>query len=117
MLALLGLLGSAAEVLARGGGGCLEAGTGILTPSGEVAIELLRRGDPVIGFRDGHTICTRVADVFAVQPTGFIEIAAQGRMLRVTPEHPVAVGAGEFLVAERLPGTLRIGAELARQAT
>ena len=109
-LALLGLLGSAAEVHARGGGGCLEAGTGILTPGGEVAIEQLHRGDAVLGLRDGQKISTTVADVFAVQPAEFIELTSGGRTLHLTPEHPVAVGAGEFLAAEKMSGARRVAA-------
>ena len=109
-LALLGWLGSAAEARARGGGGCLEAGTGILTPAGEVPIEQLQRGDAVIGQRDGRRMVTTVADVFAVQPVECIEMVSGGRTLRLTPEHPVAVGADEFLAAEKMSGARRIAA-------
>jgi predicted lipid-binding transport protein (Tim44 family) len=101
-LALLGLCVTAAEVHARGGGGCLEAGTGILTPTGEVPIEQLQRGDAVIGLRAGHRIITTVADVFRVEPAAFMELTAGGRTLRLTPEHPVATAAGCFLTAENL---------------
>ena len=101
-LALLGLGVTAAEVHARGGGGCLEAGSGILTPSGEVPIEQLQRGDAVIGLREGHRILTTVAGIFWVEPTTFIEVTAGGRTLRLTPEHPVATAPGCFLTAERL---------------
>ncbi|MCX7010143.1 MAG: TIM44-like domain-containing protein, partial [Kiritimatiellaeota bacterium] len=109
-LALLGLLGSATEVFARGGGGCLEAGTGILTPVGEIPIEQLQRGDAVIGLRAGQRIHTTVADVFVVRPAEFIEITQRGRLLHLTPEHPVAVGMGEFLAAEKIPGARRVAA-------
>ena len=98
-LALLGLCVTAAAVQARGGGGCLEAGTGILTPSGEVPIEQLQRGDAVIGLRAGQRILTTVADVFRVEPEAYIEVTAGGRTLRLTPEHPVATAAGCFLTA------------------
>ena len=110
-LALLGLCVTAAEVRARGGGGCLAAGTGILTPSGEIPIEHLQRGDAVIGLRDGHRrITTTVADIFAVEPTEFIEVTCGGHALRLTPEHPVAIGAGEFLVASKLSAACRMAA-------
>ncbi len=109
-LALLGWLGLAAEARARGGGGCLEAGTGILTPAGEMPVEQLRRGDAVIGLRDGQRFRTTVADVFVIHPAEFIEITAHGRLLRLTPEHPVAIGEGEFLAAEKLPGAHRVAA-------
>ena len=107
-LALLGLCVTAAEVHARGGGGCLEAGTAILTPSGEIPIELLQRGDAVIGLRDGRKISTTVADVFRVQPREFIELTTSGRVLRLTPEHPLALGAGEFLAAGKMTGARRV---------
>lgn len=110
MLSLLGLFGSAADVFARGGGGCLEAGTGILTPSGEVAIEQLRPGDTVIGLRDGQVIPTTVADVFAVRPQEFVELRRGGRTLRLTPEHPVGTGPGQFMTAEKIPGARRFAA-------
>ena len=105
-LALLVLCVTAEEVLARGGGGCLEAGTGILTPAGEVPIEQLRRGDAVMGVRAGHRIRTTVADVFRVESDVFIELTAGGRTLRLTPEHPVATAPGCFLSA----GSLQIPA-------
>ena len=107
-LALLGLCVTAADVRARGGGGCLEAGTAILTPSGEIPIERLQRGDAVIGLRDGRKISTTVADVFRVQPQEFIEQTSNGRVLRLTPEHPVAIGAGEFLAAGKMNGARRV---------
>ncbi|TAN36507.1 MAG: hypothetical protein EPN23_08445 [Verrucomicrobia bacterium] len=110
VLVLLALFGSVAEVHARGGGGCLGAGTGILTPTGEVPIEQLRRGDVVVGFRSGQQIRTVVADIFAVEPTEFIEFTTGGRTLQLTPEHPVAIGRGEFLIAEKLSATRRIPA-------
>jgi len=97
-----GALAGAPRAPARGGGGCLAAGTGILTPAGEVAVEQLRRGDAVVGLRDGRPAVTTVADVFAVQPAEFIALAAGGRTLRVTPEHPVATAPDEFVTAESL---------------
>ena len=105
-----GVLAGAPQAWARGGGGCLAAGTGILTPAGEVAIESLHRGDAVIGWRDGQKILTTVADVFAVQPAEFIEIVSGGGTLRVTPEHPVAIAAGIFIAADRLPAAATRGA-------
>ena len=39
---------SAPTLFARGGGGCLEEGTPILTPTGPVPIERLRPGDAVL---------------------------------------------------------------------
>jgi len=107
-LIVVGVLAGAPQVRARGGGGCLEAGTGILTPSGEVPIEQLQRGDAVVGLRDGRRICTTVADVFRVQPEEFIELTAAGRTLRLTPEHPVATAPGCFMAAEKLQATATI---------
>ncbi|MCX6997003.1 MAG: Hint domain-containing protein [Kiritimatiellaeota bacterium] len=99
MMIAAGALAGASQVQARGGGGCLEAGTGILTPAGEVPIEQLQRGDAVVGLRDGRRMLTTVADVFMVQPDEFIELTSGGRTLRLTPEHPVATAEGCFLAA------------------
>ena len=97
------LLGMATgDALARGGGGCLEAGTAIATPGGPRAIEQLRPGDAVLALRPDGMVTDVVADVYAVEPLEYIEVAAGNRMLHLTPEHPVATGVGIFTVAEAL---------------
>ncbi len=80
-----------APAWARGGGGCFEEGTPILTPHGEVPIEQLRVGDIVIG--------GRVEAVITVQPDEYLEV---GNGVRVTPEHPFQVSPGVFRMADRV---------------
>ncbi len=87
---------------ARGGGGCLEEGTQVLTPTGSTAIERLKPGDHVIGFAAGRLQEVEVAGVAVVKPEMILEILAGGDTLRVTEEHPIMVAMGEFLVAGRL---------------
>ena len=76
---------------ARGGGGCFEQGTPILTPNGEVPIEQLRVGDVVIGGRVEAIIC--------VEPEEYLEV---GNGVRVTAEHPFQIAPGVFRVADRV---------------
>lgn len=90
---------------ARGGGGCLEEGTLVRTLKGPVAIEKLKAGDPVWSVADGQLRKARVRAVMQVDPEEYIEIAAGGARLRVTPEHPVMVAPGEYHLAGQLvPG-------------
>src|SRR5437870_5702848 len=71
---------------------CFAAGTSIATPSGEVAIELVRPGDAVLAFdvRQQRVVPSRVTAVQSHpgQRTGRLSVAG-GRILRVTAEHPV----------------------------
>src|ERR1700722_3265549 len=90
------LLLSVATAWARGGGGCFEEGTPILTPHGEVPIEQLRVGDVVIGGRVEAIIC--------VEPEEYLEI---GNGVRVTAEHPFQVAPGVFRMADRVFPTAR----------
>ena len=103
LTALLGALTlGAAALFARGGGGCLAAGTLIATPRGDVPIEALRVGDTVWSVVDGRRVVARVEEVFAVEPLEFVELTtADGVVLRATPEHPVQVAAGTFVRADR----------------
>src|SRR5512140_2186077 len=116
--AILGaLVLGAAALLARGGGGCLAAGTLIATPRGEVPIESLRVGDAVWSVVDGRRVAARVAEVFAVEPQEFIELTmADGRVLRATPEHPVQVAPGVFARADRLDPPAVLFRETSRAA-
>ncbi len=77
---------------ARGGGGCFEQGTPVLTPQGNVAIEQLRVGDMVSG--GGKVVAT-----YQVQPTEYLEIPGG---IHVTPEHPFQTAPGIFQTAERV---------------
>lgn len=94
------LLLAVGRVWARGGGGCFEAGTPVLTPSGPVAIEQLRVGDAVIG--------GRVAAVHQVMPAEYLELPDG---THVTAEHPFQLQPGIFQTAERrFPNASRIPA-------
>jgi predicted lipid-binding transport protein (Tim44 family)/3-dehydroquinate synthase class II len=86
----------------RGGGGCLEQGTPILTPTGNVPIELLRAGDAVLTVHNGRLRQAIVQGRIQIQPAEYLELTAGGRKLRVTAEHLFAVGRGEFCVASHL---------------
>ncbi len=90
---------------ARGGGGCLEEGTPVLTPNGLIAIEKLKTDDRVWGIVGGKLKEARVRAVMAVQPEKYLEISAGEARLRITPEHPVMTAPGEYVLAEHLiPG-------------
>jgi predicted lipid-binding transport protein (Tim44 family) len=89
----------------RGGGGCLEAGTLIATPAGQVPVEQLARGDIVWAVVDGELQPAIIQATVEVVPTEYVEIAAAGRILRVTAEHPLQIDPGVFRVAANLqPG-------------
>src|ERR1039458_1064814 len=82
---------NATVIWARGGGGCFEQGTPVLTPNGEVPIETLHVGDLVIG--------GRVEAITCVEPDEYIEI---GNGVRVTAEHPFQVAPGVFGTADHM---------------
>ena len=90
---------------ARGGGGCLVEGTQVATPNGIVAIEKLKKGDPVWSLTDGKFERAKVQALMAVQPEEYLEISTFGSRLDVTPEHLIMVAQGEY----RLAGLLQVG--------
>ncbi len=92
---------AATPTWARGGGGCFEEGTRILTPHGEIPIEQLRVGDDVIGGRVEAIIC--------VEPDEYLEI---GNGVHVTAEHPFQIAPGVF---EQPNGCSRPRAESTRK--
>jgi len=89
----------------RGGGGCLVEGTQVVTPNGAVAIEKLKKGDPVLSLTDGKFQKAKVQALVAVQPEEYLEISTSGLVLKVTPEHLIMVAQGEY----RLAGLLHVG--------
>ena len=92
---------TAHEVLARGGGGCFEAGTPVLTPHGNIPIEQLRIGDEVTG--------GRVEAVYRVEPVEYLVLPGG---IHVTSEHPFQTAPGVFRTAERMfPGAPRLPAD------
>ncbi|MGA2465903.1 MAG: polymorphic toxin-type HINT domain-containing protein [Thermodesulfobacteriota bacterium] len=90
---------------ARGGGGCLVEGTQVLTPKGFVAIEWLKKGDPVWSVIGGKFQRAEVQALTKVQPEEYLEISITGARLEVTPEHPMMVAQGEY----RLAGLIQVG--------
>jgi predicted lipid-binding transport protein (Tim44 family) len=102
LAALLIILCAASPALARGGGGCLARGTPILTPEGPVAIERLRAGDRVWSLSAGTLEAGKVQVVSEVRADRYMEITAGSETFRVTPEHPIMVGRGEYRIARLL---------------
>jgi predicted lipid-binding transport protein (Tim44 family) len=89
----------------RGGGGCLEEGSLIATPAGQVPIEQLARSDAVWAVVDGELQPAAVEATSQVDPVEYIEITTAGRTLRATAEHPLQIGPGTFRIAANLqPG-------------
>ncbi len=87
---------------ARGGGGCLAEGTPVLTPAGPIPIEKLKVGDGVLSIAGGRVQPGRVLARMEVQTDEVLEIAIPGARLRITSEHPVMVGRGQYLLAKLL---------------
>lgn len=105
LLALALLWGAGvASLLARGGGGCVAAGTLIDTPAGPRAIETLQVGDAVWSQQSGQRVAAIVQAVYAVDPAEFVELTVNGVTLDLTPEHPVQTAPGVFVRADHLPG-------------
>ena len=87
VLAILLVLLACGDVLARGGGGCVESGTPVLTPGGWTPVEALVPGDAVVTVSDGRVATGRVVSCVAVEPAEFVELVVGGRTLRLTGEH------------------------------
>ena len=100
----LGVL-PASQALARGGGGCIEEGTPVLTPRGYVPIERLAPGEVVLAPAGGAMREATVQACLRVQPQTYVELEFDGGRLRVTPEHPLAAG--------EKPGVYRMASALA----
>ena len=90
------------ELYARGGGGCIEQGTPVLTPAGPVPIERLKPGDLVLGMDRQELLPVTVRSLMQVRPGAYLEISVNGRVLRVTAEHPIETAPGVFRWASRL---------------
>ena len=89
----------ATTVAARGGGGCLERGTLVATPSGPVPVEQLKPGDAVLAPGGAVGPSATVQAVTSVQPDTYCELTVDGRTLRLTGEHPVQIAPGTFRMA------------------
>jgi hypothetical protein len=91
-----------------GNSGCFEAGSRVATPGGSVPIERLRLGDQVLAFDERASSVTprRVTATFVheVPESGRLALA-DGRVLRVTPEHPIYdADRGAYLRADDFNG-------------
>lgn len=93
---------ASASAWARGGGGCLQRGTRVGRPGGTVAVERLAVGDVVWASVAGTLRPARVEAVTATRSSRYVEILAGRTVLRVTVEHPIAVGPGVFRTAASL---------------
>ncbi|HBZ56552.1 MAG TPA: hypothetical protein DEO88_14195, partial [Syntrophobacteraceae bacterium] len=102
LAALLFVLMTPFAAWSRGGGGCIEQGTPILTPAGPVAIERLQAGDTVWNLTTGRPREATVRSLSVVDPERYIEISAGHTRLRVTEEHPLMVALGEYRMAREL---------------
>jgi predicted lipid-binding transport protein (Tim44 family) len=116
---MIGLL-AACCVWGRGGGGCLEQGTLIATPAGQIPIEQLKPGDSVWTVLDGQLQPAIVQCMSEVDPAEYVELSLAGNLLRVTEEHPLEIGPGTFRIASCLqPGddlVIRAGNRFQRSA-
>lgn len=90
---------------ARGGGGCLEAGTMIATPEGDRAIETLQPGSWVWSDVGGKHQKARVVATSTIAPTNYLQLTTPIGIIHVTKEHLFAINPGEFQRAGNLnPG-------------
>jgi predicted lipid-binding transport protein (Tim44 family)/3-dehydroquinate synthase class II len=87
------------------GGGCFPTGTPIRTPHGQIFIEKLAPGDPVLAVSpEGRMIQTRVDKIFAVRSL-VLSVDTDHGLLRTTMDHPLALPGGDFVPAGQLrPG-------------
>src|SRR5207247_10662684 len=69
---------------ARGGGGCLAAGTPILTPHGPIPIERLRPGDAIWTIGDGQLHPGIVQAPIAAAVHEFLQLSLAGRSRQST---------------------------------
>ena len=77
----------------------------MLTPEGPIPIEKLKVGEEVLTLAAGKAGFGRVLARMEVRAEEILRISADGLYLEITPEHPVMVGPGAYLLAKRLkPG-------------
>ncbi|MBP7795321.1 MAG: TIM44-like domain-containing protein [Elusimicrobiales bacterium] len=89
-------------LLARGGGGCVEKGTLILTPYGYKAVETLKENDEIISYSTNRYNKTKIKRIYLDVSDNFAEIQACGKSISVTETHPFMVSDGRFKKAVEL---------------
>ena len=87
------------------GGGCFPTGTLIHTPKGQIPIERLSPGNPVIAVDPkGRIVHARVEKVFDTHSLVLVVETDRGS-LRTTTDHPVGLPSGDFVPAGQIrPG-------------
>ena len=81
------------------GGGCLPGGTPVRTPHGQIAIEQLTVGTPVMAIGpEGEIIPTQVEKIFSTRAIMLKVITDRG-VLRTTADHPMGCPDGAFVPA------------------
>ena len=108
VVCLAAALAVVSSAYGRGGGGCLEGGTLVMTEQGLVPIERLTVGQALPAITERGAVSARVQALMQVQPREYVEILAGGRRIRATPEHPFMVAPGVF----RQAGSLGAGENL-----
>jgi len=89
---------------------CSPAGTKVNTPDGEKNIEDLQPGDKVLGV-DGNEVCEQeIAEVYSRPYEGeIVEIELEnGRILLLTPEHPVILSDNSEIKAGELTEEMEV---------
>ena len=92
----------ASLVFARGGGGCFLPGTSVATLQGEVPIENVEVGQMVLSFDGNQIEQSAVSEIYQVERDYYYSIAAGGKTVRATAEHPFYVGGEKFVDASDL---------------
>lgn len=84
---------------------CLVEGTRVDTPTGSCPVESLATGDEVWSLSpDGRLASGRVVRVERAWTMGYLEITAEGHILRVTKTHPIATPHGWVEAGRLRPG-------------
>ncbi|MBN2143000.1 MAG: Hint domain-containing protein [Candidatus Aureabacteria bacterium] len=102
ILVILFFLADAFTALGRGGGGCFEKGTPVLTPKGYVPIESLHEGDTVQTLADTGLQPVKILSCTQIDPAEYIEFAFGSGIVHVTSEHPFKIAEGTYRFAGKL---------------
>jgi RHS repeat-associated protein len=93
------------------GGGCFAAGTRVLTPTGDKAIESLQRGDLVLAVPENNAdwpVDAQVVEETFASRASLLHLHVAGHVIQTTSVHPFYVRNRGWVEA----GSLRIGDEL-----